>query len=93
MLQETLIGPGYPELPEFDLAARYLPAEDDSGEIGGDWYDVFPLPDGRVMLAVGDVSGHGLAAARLMAKLRHTTRRTRASTTICPTCWHGSTAS
>jgi sigma-B regulation protein RsbU (phosphoserine phosphatase) len=74
VLQETLIGPGYPELPEFDLAARYLPAEDDSGEIGGDWYDVFPLPDGRVMLVVGDVSGHGLSSARLMAKLRHATR-------------------
>ncbi len=74
VLQETLIRPGFPSLAAFDIAARYLPAEDDSGEIGGDWYDAFLLPDGRVMLAVGDVSGHGLSSARLMAKLRHATR-------------------
>ena len=74
VLQETLIRPGFPDLAQFDIAARYLPAEDDSGEIGGDWYDAFLLPDGRVMLAVGDVSGHGLSSARLMAKLRHATR-------------------
>jgi PAS domain S-box-containing protein len=74
VLQETLIRPGFPTLDSFDIAARYLPAEDDTGEIGGDWYDAFLLPDGRVMLAVGDVSGHGLSSARLMAKLRHATR-------------------
>jgi PAS domain S-box-containing protein len=74
VLQETLIRPGFPSLDAFEIAARYLPAEDDSGEIGGDWYDAFLLPDGRVMLAVGDVSGHGLSSARLMAKLRHATR-------------------
>jgi PAS domain S-box-containing protein len=74
VLQETLIRPGFPSLDAFDIAARYLPAEDDTGEIGGDWYDAFLLPDGRVMLAVGDVSGHGLSSARLMAKLRHATR-------------------
>jgi serine phosphatase RsbU (regulator of sigma subunit) len=74
VLQETLIRPRFPSLDAFDIAARYLPAEDDSGEIGGDWYDAFPLPDGRVMLAVGDVSGHGVSSARLMAKLRHATR-------------------
>ena len=74
VLQETLIRPGFPTLDAFDIAARYLPAEDDTGEIGGDWYDAFLLPDGRVMLAVGDVSGHGLSSARLMAKLRHATR-------------------
>ena len=74
VLQETLIRPRFPTLAAFDIAARYLPAEDDFGEIGGDWYDAFLLPDGRVMLAVGDVSGHGLSSARLMAKLRHATR-------------------
>jgi PAS domain S-box-containing protein len=74
VLQETLIRPGFPALDTFDIAARYLPAEDDTGEIGGDWYDTFLLPDGRAMLAVGDVSGHGLSSARLMAKLRHATR-------------------
>jgi serine phosphatase RsbU (regulator of sigma subunit) len=74
VLQETLIRPSFPTLAAFDIAARYLPAEDDLGEIGGDWYDAFLLPDGRVMLVVGDVSGHGLSSARLMAKLRHATR-------------------
>jgi len=74
VLQETLIRPGFPALDAFEIAARYLPAEDDTGEIGGDWYDAFLVPDGRVMLAVGDVSGHGLSSARLMAKLRHATR-------------------
>ncbi len=74
VLQETLIRPRFPTLAAFEIAARYLPAEDGAGEIGGDWYDAFLLPDGRVMLAVGDVSGHGLSSARLMAKLRHATR-------------------
>ncbi|MGW4895962.1 SpoIIE family protein phosphatase [Kitasatospora sp. NPDC004240] len=56
-----------------DLAVRYLPAG--SGpRIGGDWYDVLPLPDGRLLLAVGDVSGHGLRAAAGMARLRHALR-------------------
>jgi PAS domain S-box-containing protein len=73
VLQESLIRPEFPELPDFDIAARYLAAFGDA-EIGGDWYDAFALPDGRVMLAVGDVSGHGLSSARLMAKLRHATR-------------------
>jgi serine phosphatase RsbU (regulator of sigma subunit) len=73
VLQESLIRPAFPELSDFDIAARYLAAYSDT-EIGGDWYDAFALPDGRVMLAVGDVSGHGLSAARLMAKLRHATR-------------------
>ena len=39
--------------------------------MGGDWYDVIPLEDDRVMLAVGDVVGHGLPAASLMAQLRN----------------------
>ena len=73
VLQETLIRPEFPALTGFDFAARYLAAEDGT-EIGGDWYDVFQTPDGHVILAVGDVSGHGVASARLMAKLRHATR-------------------
>ena len=51
-----------------EVASRYLPA---SGEtLGGDWYDAFPLGGGRVALAVGDVVGHGIEAAAVMAQLR-----------------------
>jgi hypothetical protein len=73
VLQEALIRPDFPALAHFDLAARYLPADSDT-ELGGDWYDAFTLPDGRIMIGVGDVSGHGIRAARLMAKLRQSTR-------------------
>lgn len=73
VLHDTLIRPAFPALAGFELGARYVAAENDS-EIGGDWYDAFKLPDGRLMVAVGDVSGHGVGAARLMAKLRHATR-------------------
>ena len=49
------------------LAARYLPAR---SEVGGDWYDVIELARGRVGLVIGDVVGHGVAAASLMGRLR-----------------------
>jgi signal transduction histidine kinase/serine phosphatase RsbU (regulator of sigma subunit)/DNA-binding NarL/FixJ family response regulator len=51
------------------VRARYLPS-DASLEIGGDWYDVVDIPDGRLALAVGDVVGRGLAAATTMGQLR-----------------------
>jgi len=43
---------------------------DERADLGGDWYDAFPLPDGRVGLSIGDVTGHGLDAAALMAQCR-----------------------
>ena len=49
--------------PPIDMAADCLPAS----QVGGDFYDVLPLPDGRVSFVLGDVSGHGLSAALLMA--------------------------
>jgi serine phosphatase RsbU (regulator of sigma subunit)/anti-sigma regulatory factor (Ser/Thr protein kinase) len=51
-----------------ELATRYLPAS--HGSLGGDWYDAFPLSDGRVAVVIGDVVGHGVAAAAVMAQLR-----------------------
>ncbi|GAA3133397.1 hypothetical protein GCM10017600_45230 [Streptosporangium carneum] len=57
-------------LPGLRVAARYQPAET-AAYLGGDWYQVIGLADGDVLLAVGDVAGHGLAAASAMAKLRH----------------------
>jgi serine phosphatase RsbU (regulator of sigma subunit) len=52
------------------VAVRYQPAEETS-RVGGDWYDVVALPNGRTLLAVGDVAGHGITAAATMARLRH----------------------
>ena len=60
-LQRTLLLEQLPEVPGVDLAARYLPSADDV--VGGDWYDLVPLPSGRVSLVLGDVAGHGLGAA------------------------------
>jgi anti-anti-sigma factor len=68
-LQRSLLPDELPDVPGLTLAARYLPGA--AGiEIGGDWYDVFPLPDGRVGLAVGDVVGRGTHAATTMGQLR-----------------------
>ncbi|MBL1096809.1 PP2C family protein-serine/threonine phosphatase [Streptomyces coffeae] len=57
-----------PGLDGLDLAAHYLPSET-SARIGGDWYDALELPDGRTLLSVGDLTGHGVAATSGMAML------------------------
>ncbi|MYV99114.1 PP2C family protein-serine/threonine phosphatase [Streptomyces sp. SID3343] len=56
-------------LPGLEVATRYFPAEQAS-KVGGDWYDALALPGGDVLLAVGDMSGHGLVAASGMTTLR-----------------------
>ncbi|MET0614903.1 MAG: SpoIIE family protein phosphatase [Thermoleophilaceae bacterium] len=66
-LQRSLM-PRLPELPAVALAGRYLPAA--SERLGGDWYDAFTLPDGRLGMAIGDVVGHGFHAAAIMGQLR-----------------------
>ncbi|MBL1086879.1 SpoIIE family protein phosphatase [Streptomyces actinomycinicus] len=58
-----------PAIPGLSLAARYLPATHGLN-IGGDWYDAFPQPDGSVLAVIGDVTGHGLRAAVIMGQLR-----------------------
>jgi PAS domain S-box-containing protein len=68
-LQRSLLPDRLPEIPGVLLTARYVPATSDM-EIGGDWYDVVQLPDGRVGLAIGDVAGHGLRAASTMGQMR-----------------------
>ncbi|HEV2812031.1 MAG TPA: PP2C family protein-serine/threonine phosphatase [Solirubrobacteraceae bacterium] len=60
-----------PGVAGFELAARYEPG---GGRVGGDWYDVIPLADGGLLLALGDVAGNGPSAAGLSARLRHILR-------------------
>jgi serine phosphatase RsbU (regulator of sigma subunit) len=69
MLQRDLLPAALPTVPGLDIALRYLPGEPNS-HAGGDWYDVFEIDDGRVGLVVGDITGHGVAAAAAMGQLR-----------------------
>jgi len=71
LLQAALLPKVLPEAPGLDLAATYLPA--DVG-VGGDWYDASIQPDGKVLLAIGDVAGHGIAAATTMNEIRIASR-------------------
>jgi len=71
LLQAALLPKVLPAAPGLDLAARYLPA--DVG-VGGDWYDASIQADGRVLLAIGDVAGHGIAAATTMNDIRVASR-------------------
>ncbi|MER5573355.1 SpoIIE family protein phosphatase [Streptomyces massasporeus] len=66
-LQQSLLPQAMPEQNALDIAYRYLPAQ---AGVGGDWFDVIPMPGSRVALAVGDVVGHGLHAAATMGRLR-----------------------
>lgn len=70
-LQHALLPDTLPQPPGLEVSARYVPAS--SGlDVGGDWYDVVVSDDGRrVLLVIGDISGHGLSAATNMALLRH----------------------
>jgi PAS domain S-box-containing protein len=72
-LQRSLLPERLPQIEGLELAARYLPAGRGAA-IGGDWYDAFERPDGRVGLVVGDVVGHGLRAAATMGQLRNAFR-------------------
>jgi hypothetical protein len=67
-LQRSLL-PQLPTIPGLELAARYL-AAGSGQEVGGDWFDAFPIVGGRVGLAIGDVIGHDLRAASAMAQVR-----------------------
>ncbi|WP_205695767.1 PP2C family protein-serine/threonine phosphatase [Conexibacter sp. SYSU D00693] len=73
-LQRTLLPIALPEVPGAALAARYLPAAGDEADVGGDVYDAFELPDGRLCLAVADVAGKGLRAAQAVGGLRSALR-------------------
>jgi hypothetical protein len=68
-LQRALLPDRVVQHPSVTIAARYE-ASSDTMEVGGDWYDTFELPDGRIGVAVGDVVGHGIEAAASMGRLR-----------------------
>jgi len=68
-LQRSLLPERLCEVPGLELAARYIPANDQV-ELGGDWYDVISLHDGRFGVVIGDVAGHGILAAAIMGKIR-----------------------
>ncbi|MEV6331166.1 SpoIIE family protein phosphatase [Streptomyces sp. NPDC051909] len=61
------------ELAGLTVAARYRPAAEEY-QVGGDWYDVLPLPGGKVLLAVGDIAGHGIDSVTGMVSLRNAQR-------------------
>jgi serine phosphatase RsbU (regulator of sigma subunit) len=68
-LQQAMLPAGIPDITGARIAARYRPARI-GRQIGGDWYDVVPLPGGRVGLVVGDVQGHDIHASAVMGQLR-----------------------
>jgi phosphoserine phosphatase RsbU/P len=70
-LQRGLLPSALPAVPDVEVAARYVPGD---GRVGGDWYDVFPLPWGELGLVVGDVAGSGLQAAVVMGRMRSSLR-------------------
>jgi chemotaxis family two-component system sensor kinase Cph1 len=71
-LQRSLLPESIPKLENWLLSAHYEPAA--GGRVGGDWYDAFELRDGRLIVLIGDVAGHGITAAGIMAQLRNVLR-------------------
>lgn len=71
--QRALLPETLPSRDRHTLHASYAPATDEA-DVGGDWYDAFDLPDGRTVLSIGDVAGHGLKAAVIVGEVRQTFR-------------------
>ena len=72
-LQRAMLPSQLPLLPDIRFSASYSAASE-SQRVGGDFYDAFALPDGRVALTIGDVTGHGLEAAVIMGEIRQALR-------------------
>ncbi len=70
-LQRSLLPDNLPVVPGIELTALYKPM---TIEVGGDWYDAFRLPDGKLAIAAGDVMGKGLIAAAGMGRVRNALR-------------------
>ena len=72
-LQQAMLPRTIPSVPGADVAVRYRAASTEGSlgrDIGGDWYDLIPLPGGRVGAVIGDVQGHDTHAAAVMGQLR-----------------------
>jgi PAS domain S-box-containing protein len=68
-LQDVFLPKDLPQRPRLRLDAHYIPAEQDA-LVGGDWFDAFDLPDGRIGFSIGDVGGHGLDASVAVGRIR-----------------------
>ncbi|MBW5423312.1 SpoIIE family protein phosphatase [Streptomyces sp. BG9H] len=68
-LQRSMLPMLGPQIPGMSVAARYVPTGGGL-QVGGDWYDMIPLPNGRIAFVIGDVQGHDVRAAGLMGQLR-----------------------
>ncbi|MDX3770779.1 MULTISPECIES: PP2C family protein-serine/threonine phosphatase [unclassified Streptomyces] len=72
-LQRHLLPPQLPQLPRIAIAARYTPSRDGL-DVGGDWYDAFPMTNGSVGVTIGDVQGHDVEAIAFMGQARTSLR-------------------
>ncbi len=72
-LQRAFLTDDFPQRSNLRFSALYRPGSKDS-ELGGDWYDAFETIDGHIVIAIGDVTGKGLEAARLMVQMRQSVR-------------------
>ncbi|GHF43975.1 magnesium or manganese-dependent protein phosphatase [Streptomyces mashuensis] len=68
-IQRSMMPTVRPDIPGMSVAARYVPTGGGL-EVGGDWYDMIPLPNEKLALVIGDVQGHDVRAAGLMGQLR-----------------------
>ncbi|MDQ2816600.1 MAG: SpoIIE family protein phosphatase [Candidatus Eremiobacteraeota bacterium] len=73
VFQQASLPESLPAVDGIAFHATYIPAQTDVN-LGGDWYDVFRVPDGRIVLSIGDVCGSGVDAAVIMCKVRQTLR-------------------
>ena len=65
IVQQVLVPEDIPPIPGFEIHSVYMPA----GQVGGDFFQILPLPDGGVLVAIGDVSGKGMPAAMMVSLL------------------------
>ncbi|WP_405669056.1 PP2C family protein-serine/threonine phosphatase [Streptomyces sp. NBC_00055] len=79
-LQRHLLPPELPQLPRIAIAARYTPSRDGL-DVGGDWYDAFPMTNGSVGVTIGDVQGHDVEAIAFMGQARTSLRALAGATT------------